>query len=142
MSFSFFCWPVVYFVFSYCLWNFSVPELRTLTHVTFIIKCILSFTNYILNDKKKDFFFYHHAVENGRFLACKKVFNCTNLLNGSIQIEFHHSVFLLMVERLGFQFSPKINETDYCYSDPVWLNHTAYLRKEPGNPQCFLEFLS
>ena len=53
-------------------------------------------------NKKVGFFLHHGAVENSRFLAWKKVLDYNNLLSGSIQIEFHHSVFLLVVERLSF----------------------------------------
>ena len=38
----------------------------------------------------------------GRFLAGKKVFDCNNLLNGSIKIYVHHGVFLPVVERRSF----------------------------------------
>ena len=100
--------------------------------------------------KKKCFFFHHHAVENfdhrshlvlakkekvfGRFLAWKEVLDYNNLLNGSIQIEFHHSVVLPVVERLNF--SPKVNETTAIST----VYDTAYLQNERGDPQLFLYF--
>ena len=80
--------------------------------------------------------------EVGRFLAWKKVLDCNNLLNESIQIEFPHSVFLLVVERLSL-FS-KRKWTDDGYNDQIWLfsmvYHTAYLQKEHLTP--FFAFLS
>ena len=67
-------------------------------------------------DKKSVWFFHHHTIKNfdhrshpvlakkgfGRFLVWKKVFNYNNFLYGSIQIEFHSGVFLLVVDRLTF----------------------------------------
>ena len=38
----------------------------------------------------------------GRFFAGKKFFDCNNLFHGSIQTEFHHSILILVVERLSF----------------------------------------
>ena len=63
----------------------------------------------------KKVFFHHCAIKNidyhdhlefakkgfGQVLVCK-VFQCNNLLSGSIHIEFHHSIFLPVVERLSF----------------------------------------
>ena len=46
----------------------------------------------------------------GRFLAWKEVFDYNNLLYGSIQIEFHHRVFLPVVKRLSF-FQKEMNPT-------------------------------
>ena len=85
----------------------------------------------MLEVNKKVLFFRHRAIENfdhcshpvfaekdfGPFLACKKVFDYDNLLYGSIRIEFHHSVFIPVVERL---FSPKVNEVDNGYNDQIW----------------------
>ena len=59
----------------------------------------------------------------GRFLAWKKVFNCNNLLNESIQIKFYHSVFLAVVERLSF-FS-KNKWTNAKYEKLIW-NHLTF----------------
>ena len=58
----------------------------------------------------------------GRFLAWKKVFNCNNLLNESIQIKFYHSVFLAVVERLSF-FS-KNKWTNAKYEKLIWSHLT------------------
>ena len=54
----------------------------------------------------------------GGYLEWKKVFDYNNLLNGSIQIEFHHSVFFQWSK--GFHFSPKVNEADNGYNDQIW----------------------
>ena len=42
----------------------------------------------------------------GRFLAWKNIFNSNNLLNGSIQIKFYHSIFLLMCTSRKYPYPP------------------------------------
>ena len=74
----------------------------------------------------------------GRFLAWKKVFNYDNLLNGSIQIEFHHSVFFPLVGRLSFFSKSKWTRGRLQWPNLFRLSmvyHTAYLRNKRDDPQ-------
>ena len=64
------------------------------------------------------------------FWAWKKVLDCNNLLNGSIQIWFHHSVFFPVVERLSF------------FSKSKWSRQRLQWHSLSSKPQFFFAFLA
>ena len=80
------------------------------------------------------------------FLVWKKLFDYNNLLNGSIQIEFHHnSIFLQVVERLSFFSKSKwtwrqLQLPNLVIQHGSMVYHTAYLWNEHGDPQFLLHF--